>query len=120
MTEHTVMPKTLILWVITQCLVIVFDGIPILLLLDATETTQLIHAHHKRIPLDCLRAIVLRSGKVVKIIFCHSPIEPWLIEIRLGRDSLVEILYGKDVILEIECRSPYHHQPVGFELGITN
>ena len=47
----------------------------------------------------------------------HPTEEPWLVEIGLGRNGLIEVLDREDVVLVIECRAPNHNQTVGIKLG---
>ena len=42
--------------------------------------------------------------------------KPRLIKVWLRREHLVEILYGKHIVLIIESAPSGHHQPVGIEL----
>ena len=82
--ENTVMPKTLIVGIITDGTGIVVDRLRVFLLVDATETTQLIDRHHIRIAIDGFCAVTLRPTEIVEIELGHPPEEPRLIEIGFG------------------------------------
>jgi hypothetical protein len=96
------MPKALILRVIAQRTVIVLDRLSILLLIDSTETAELIGADDIRIALNSLRTVILCTAIVLKVEFGYPTEEPRLIEPRLLTDSLIEILDRQDIVLIIE------------------
>ena len=100
--ERAVVPKSLVLRIILQRAGIVGDSLHELIEPDAAKASQLVGVGDIGIAFYSTRTVVLGSGNVVKIILGHTAEEPRLVQIRLGRDGLVEILDGKDIVLIIE------------------
>ena len=119
-TEDPVVPKALVLRIITKCTIIVFHSIGIFLLINATKTSQLVGTHHIRIALDSYRAIIFSPTEIIEVKFRHPSEEPGLKEPRLLTDGLIKILDGEHIVLIVESRAPHHHQTVGIKLGKTN
>ena len=96
---------------------IVGHGQVVLLLLNARKAPQLVDVDHVGITLQSCCAVALSAGIVVEIILGHPTEEPWLVEIGLGRNGLIEVLDREDVILVIKGRTPDGDEPVSVELG---
>ena len=62
-------------------------------------------------------AVALCTREIVEVELGHATEEPRLVEIGLGRDGLIEILDGEDIVLVVEFRPSDGHQLVGIELG---
>ena len=101
--EYAVVPQVDAFRIIAQGGVIVADGISIVLLLNATQATQLIDTHHVWITMDSFRTVVLCTSIIIQVILRNSSVVPRLKEIRLGRNGLIKILDRKNVILVVEC-----------------
>ena len=118
--QCTVVPQIDALRIVTQGGIIVADGSLEIFLMDTTESAQFVDAHNVWVTLQRLRTVALCTYIVVQIIFRHTPEEPRLVEVWLGRNSLIEILDAQHVVLIIERRASYHQQSVGIELSMTH
>ena len=112
------MPKPLIVRVVLQRIGVVGRSFLILVKPDAAQAAQFVAVGDIGIALNGFRTVGLGPGEVVEVLLGHAPEEPRLIEIGLGRDDLIEVLDGEDVVLEIECRPADGNQAVGIELGM--
>ena len=119
-TQCTVVPQVDTLRIVAQGNIIVADGSLEILLVDTAESAQFVDANDIWVTLKCLRTVTLCSHVVVQIKFRHASEEPRLVEVWLGRNSLIEILDAQHIVLIIERRAPYHQQSVGIELSMTH
>jgi len=110
--EHAIVPHTLVVRVVAQCLRIVGSSLGIALLTDTAESAQVIDSGDVGIAVQSLRTVGLCPGEVVEVELGHSTEEPGFIEIRLGSDGLVKILHGEDIVLIVECRPSYGDKTV--------
>ena len=69
------------------------------ILLDAGDTTKVIELRDVRIKPQCFCGVAFCSLPVVKIVFCDGTQLPGFPQVWLGCYSLVEILYGEDIVL---------------------
>ena len=118
-TEYPVVPQVTVLRVVAQGKGIVLGRLNIVFLLDAAQSSQFVKTGYVWITLDGLRAVGFGPGKVVQIVFGHGTEEPRLVKIGLGRNGLIKILDGKDIVLVIKSRTTDGEQAVDIILGKT-
>lgn len=78
----------------------------------------LIRIGDKRVAVDGERGIGLGSPHIVERVFGHSAVKIGLGKIGLGRNGLIEILYGEHIVLEIERVAPNPDHLVNIDLRI--
>ena len=86
------MPEPLVIWIISQCAIVILYCLMILFLIDTTKASKLVGANHIWIALDSLGAVAFGPTEVVEIKLGDTTEEPWLVEPRFHADGLIEVL----------------------------
>ncbi len=81
-------------------------------LTDTADGTQVVDIVDVGIQVQRLRGITLSTYIIIEIKLGHTAVIPRLIEIRLGTDSKIKILNGKNEVLIIESTSARRNQAV--------
>ena len=110
------MPESLVFRVVLQRTGIVGSGLFEAILVDAAESAQFVAIGDVGIALNGACAVAFSPGEIVKVELGHPSEEPPFVEIRFGRDGLVEILDAEHIILIIERRPSDGYQTVSVEL----
>ena len=84
----------------------------------ACKSSQLVHIRDVRVEFYGVCDIILGSFEIVKVELCQSTVKPRFIEMRFCRNGLVEVLYGKNIILIIERTPAGYNEPAGVELRL--
>ena len=92
--------------------IVITDGILETVLTDTADGTQVVDIVDVRIQIQRLRSITLSTYIIIEIKLGDTSIIPRLIEIRLGTDSKIKILNGKNEVLIIESTSARRNQAV--------
>ena len=92
--------------------IVITDGILETVLTDTADGTQVVDIVDVRIQIQRLRSITLSTNIIIEIKLGHTAVIPRLIEIRLGTDSKIKILNGKNEVLIIESTSARRNQAV--------
>ena len=92
--------------------IIVCDGIPVSVLADATDGTEIIDVVDVGIEVQRLAGIALRTDVIVKVELCHTSVVPRLIQIGLGTNGEIEVLDREDEVFIIQRTAPGSDQTV--------
>ena len=112
LAERTVEPVITVARLNADGRIIIGDGILEPVLTDTADGTQVVDIVDIRIEIQRLRRITLSSHIIIEIKLGDTSVIPRLIEIRLGTDSKIKILDGKNEVLIIESTSACRNQAV--------
>ena len=111
------MPQSNVLRIIMQSFLIIFNSSVKFTLTNPCQTTNLISAYYKRIPLDSSVTVHFSTLKIFQVQFSQRPEKIRFIQIRLRINHLVKILNRKYIILEIKSVSGDSHHPIRIYLS---
>ena len=118
MRKSEIMPQNHIFGIIMQRLLVIFDGSVELTLPNTGQSSYLIRTYHKGIALDSFITIQFSPLKIFQIQFGKRSEKIRFIQVRLGINHLIEVLYRQYIILKIKRVTGNSHHPFRVYLSI--
>ena len=117
LTEHEVVPGAVVEGIDGQGLAVVFLCQGIAVLIDAAEGTQDVVVEGVGVTFQGIVAVYLCSLIVLEVVLCDGAVEVGFSEPGLCGDDHIEALYGKHIVLVVQCIAPHEQDAVCVDLG---